>query len=233
VSTDPPGPPRAAITRARSADELVEFVAADRAGLPFLRHFDADGRQRLVSLPHERGRVTIGRRAENDVSVPGDKQVSAVHAELEHLAGEWLIADEGLSRNGTFVNGERLTGRRRLRDGDSIQVGESQLTYYSPSTRTSSVTSPGRATLRPVALSDTQHEVLAALCRPLLEGDDFALPASNKQVASEVHLSVDAVKAQMRTMFRKFHLEQVPQSEKRMRLAQAALAAGLARRSAP
>ena len=31
--------------------------------------------------------------------------------------------DDGLSRNGTFVNGERLSGRRRLTDGDTLRFG--------------------------------------------------------------------------------------------------------------
>jgi predicted component of type VI protein secretion system len=216
--------------RARSADELVEFVAADRARVPFLRFFDADGRQRLVTLAPEQPRLTIGRRPGNEVALAWDKQVSAVHAQLEHLAGEWLIADEGLSRNGTFVNGERLSGRRRLRDGDSIGVGETQLAFYAPATRRTSVTSPGQRTLELVTVSSTQSDLLAVLCRPLLDARGLALPTPNKQIAAELHLSVDAVKAQLRALFRKFHLEEAPQNEKRVRLAEAALAAGIVRR---
>jgi hypothetical protein len=217
--------------RARSADELVEFVAADRTRVPFLRYFDADGRQHLVTLAPEQPRLTIGRRPGNEVALGWDKQVSAVHAQLEHLAGEWLIADEGLSRNGTFLNGERLTSRRRLRDGDAIGVGETQLAFYAPATRRTSVTSPGQQTLPPLALSSTQRDVLAVLCRPLLEGRGLVLPTPNKQIAAELHLSVDAVKAQLRALFRKFHLEDAPQNEKRIRLAEAALATGIVRRA--
>jgi hypothetical protein len=216
--------------RARSAEELVDFVAADRAGVPFLRYFDGDGRQQLVTLTPDRPRLTIGRRPGNEVALGWDKQVSAVHSQLEHLAGEWLIADEGLSRNGTFVNGERLASRRRLRDGDAIGVGETQLAFYAPATRRTSVTSPGHRTLDPVALSSTQRDVLAVLCRPLFDGRGLTLPTPNKQIAAELHLSVDAVKAQLRALFRKFQLEDAPQNEKRVRLAEAAFTAGVVRR---
>ena len=42
------------------------------------------------------------------------------------------MVDDGLSRNGTYVNGERVNGRRRLRDGDRIVFGETPVTFRSP-----------------------------------------------------------------------------------------------------
>jgi pSer/pThr/pTyr-binding forkhead associated (FHA) protein len=58
--------------------------------------------------------VTIGRRATNDIPLPWDGDVSRVHAELACIGGDWIVCDEGMSHNGTFVNGERVRGRRRL-----------------------------------------------------------------------------------------------------------------------
>ena len=49
--------------------------------------------------------------------------MSRRHAELELRAGEWTVSDDGLSQTGTWVNGLRLTGRRRLADGDLLRVG--------------------------------------------------------------------------------------------------------------
>jgi DNA-binding NarL/FixJ family response regulator len=67
--------------------------------------------------------------------------------------------------------------------------------------------------------------VLVALCRPLHDGSS-ALPATNRQIADEVFLNVDAVKAQLRVLFERFGLAELLQNEKRARLAHAVFAAG-------
>ena len=45
------------------------------------------------------------------------------------MGGDWVVCDEGLSHNGTFVNGERVRGRRRLRGGDVIAVGDTLIAF--------------------------------------------------------------------------------------------------------
>lgn len=55
-------------------------------------------------------------------STDHDLAVSARHAQFNHVEGAWCVRDLG-SRNGTFVNGERITSDRRLRDGDRIELG--------------------------------------------------------------------------------------------------------------
>jgi pSer/pThr/pTyr-binding forkhead associated (FHA) protein len=42
------------------------------------------------------------------------------------------VTDDGLSRNGTFVNDRRVEGRRRLTDGDLLRCGETLLLFVSP-----------------------------------------------------------------------------------------------------
>ena len=96
--------------------ELAARLRAERAGDPFLLYRAADGAQVIVPLQGRRG--SIGRAAENDVALGWDEEVSRLHAEFEQIAGEWTVADDGLSRNGTFVGGLRIAGRHRLRDGD-------------------------------------------------------------------------------------------------------------------
>jgi predicted ArsR family transcriptional regulator len=76
-------------------------------------------------------------------------------------------------------------------------------------------------------LTDTQRKVLIALCRPYRDGGSFATPASNQQIAGEVFLSVDAVKMHLRNLFAKFDLGELPQNQKRARLAECALQLGL------
>ena len=43
---------------------------------------------------------------------PGTRRCRACMRTLERLGDDWLLADDGLSRNGTYVNGERVDGRR-------------------------------------------------------------------------------------------------------------------------
>lgn len=79
---------------------------------------------------HEPGPVptTIGRSDDNVIVLAGDDYASGRHARVESgLDGTWVI-DLG-STNGTYVNGERLAGRRRLHEGDLLQVGDTELRF--------------------------------------------------------------------------------------------------------
>jgi hypothetical protein len=75
-------------------------------------------------------------------------------------------------------------------------------------------------------LTDTQHRILVALCRPARSGTGFAPPATNQEIADEVFLSVDAVKAHLRTLYRKFGIEELPHNQKRARLVELVLEGG-------
>ena len=77
-----------------------------------------------------------------------------------------------------------------------------------------------------VRLTDTQLGILAALCRPATVGTHFAPPATNQEIAAEVFLSVDAVKAHLRTLYRKFGIEDLPHNQKRARLAELVIEGG-------
>ncbi|MGH7646248.1 MAG: FHA domain-containing protein, partial [Gemmatimonadales bacterium] len=70
--------------------------------------------------------VRLGRGPDATVSFSGDlaKFVSTRHAELRYSGGVWKIVDVG-SRNGTFVNGRRVTAETALALGDVISLGES------------------------------------------------------------------------------------------------------------
>jgi pSer/pThr/pTyr-binding forkhead associated (FHA) protein len=72
--------------------------------------------------------TTIGRGDDNVLALDGDDFASGHHARVESgLDGTWVV-DLG-STNGTFVNGERVEGRRRLHEGDLLQVGDTELRY--------------------------------------------------------------------------------------------------------
>jgi pSer/pThr/pTyr-binding forkhead associated (FHA) protein len=72
--------------------------------------------------------ATIGRAEDNAISLAGDDFASGHHARVESARdGVWIVDLD--STNGTFVNGERLNGRRRLREGDLVQVGDTELRF--------------------------------------------------------------------------------------------------------
>jgi hypothetical protein len=211
---------------AASPEELRDRIEAERVGRPFLVLREGDGGQRIVELDPAAGRLSIGRAAQNDVDLQWDTEVSRVHAELECTAGEWTVSDDGLSRNGTYLNGTRISGRQRLRDGDVVRVGRTMLAYRRPETEDSR---PTQVAGRHVALSDlpaTQRQVLIALARPY-KHDEFAVPATNQDIANELFLSVDAVKSHLRSLFARFGIEHLPQNQKRSRLVAEALQSGM------
>ena len=101
---------------------------------PCLRFVAPDGHRHELTLTPERARITLGRSAQADVALTWDDEVSRLHAAIEWMGTHWTILDDGLSRNGTFVNGERLVNTRPLKSGDRITVGAVTLKVESEST---------------------------------------------------------------------------------------------------
>jgi len=210
---------------AESASELQDRISAERAGAPFLVYRDRDGRQVIRSLA-VRKRLILGRGSELDIDLGFDPEVSRAHAELEPVGAEWALVDDGLSRNGSFVNQERVVARRRLRDGDLLRLGGTLLLFRDPRFGAFEETAAASDPSASPELTDRQRQVLIALCRPFREGSEFASPAANKQIAQELFLSVDAVKSQLRELFERFGVGELPQNLKRVRLAELAMRTG-------
>jgi pSer/pThr/pTyr-binding forkhead associated (FHA) protein len=165
-------------------------------------------------------RTTIGKGSGNDI-VLDDAAVSRLHASLEQFAEGWCVNDLG-SSNGTFVNGDRIWGARRLRHGDEIRIGRSRLLFRSSAdaaaTRTESEAGPPGLTAR-------ERDVLVVLCRPLLARDLFTEPASIKEIATQLVVSEAAVKQHLANLFDKFEVP-ADVSHRRTRLANAAIRRG-------
>ena len=72
--------------------------------------------------------ITIGRDSANEISV-NDAEVSRRHARLAFQGGKYVLDDMG-STNGTFVNGQRLTGPWVLKSGEVVSLGEQIVFVY-------------------------------------------------------------------------------------------------------
>jgi pSer/pThr/pTyr-binding forkhead associated (FHA) protein len=198
---------------AASGARTVAFMSSP----PFLLFADGDGHARIVMLQGRR--VTIGRRPSCDLPLTWDAEVSRLHAEVVPMGPDWVLCDEGLSRNGTFVNGERLRGRRRLREGDVVAVGATRIEFCATS---GASTTDGAPSVELPALTPAQRRVLEALCRPM-RNPGVASPATNREIAAELFITVDTVKGTLSTLFELSELQSLPQNAKRTALAARAL----------
>ena len=205
--------------------ELKDRIEAERCERPFLLYRDGDGTQRIHDLGDAPERLTIGRSTKNAVALPWDREVSRVHASLERIGDEWTLVEDGRSRNGSYLDGERVHGRMRLSDGDAIGLGRTVIVFRSPTGRESLRTATSQRSAVP-KVSEAQLRVLTALCRPYAEAS-YAVPASNRQIADELMIGVETVKTHMRALFDAFDLGELPQHQKRAVLAQRALETGL------
>ena len=213
--------------RPTSARELQAILRAEREGKPFFVYREPSGEQQIVQLDPQRSELTVGRNRGADVSLGWDEQVSGLHAVVELLAGELTLVDDGLSRNGSYVSGECVRGRRRLRDRDVLRFGRTAVLVRDPQ---DAERSPTVATPHPpirAHLSAQQRRVLVVLCRPLRTGNPMAIPSTDQEIADELHLSVAAVKLHLRTLFDKFGVADLPQNKKRVALAARVLHSGL------
>jgi DNA-binding NtrC family response regulator len=101
---------------------------ARREGPPYLVVFDGDCAGSFV-LP-KNGSVTVGRGETCDLRLT-DRGASRSHAKITLEGGRASVEDIG-SQNGTTVNGARVTARRELASGDTIEIGAAALVFHVP-----------------------------------------------------------------------------------------------------
>jgi hypothetical protein len=185
---------------------------------PFLLYKDDSGTEQTVPLESEA--LTVGRRDEADLSLSWDAEVSRLHCEIERKAGVWTVSDDGLSQNGTWVNGLRVNGSRRLRDGDMVYVGRTTLTFCQPGPRGTIVTLvPGvLASIR--HLSDQQQRILRVLCA----GEE---PPTDAAIGAELGIAQQDVHLELLSLARAFAIDDVPEQEWRPELAALARHTGM------
>ena len=85
-----------------------------------------DGATRPLAL--ERERYTLGRSSANELCYPEDAGLSRQHLALEKDGDTWVVRDLG-SKNGTFVNGIRITSPYPLGKNDRVTAGHIALDF--------------------------------------------------------------------------------------------------------
>jgi DNA-binding CsgD family transcriptional regulator len=175
----------------------------------------------LERVPLSGERLSVGQAETNDVALAFDRTVSRVHAVFERIAGRWCVRDLS-SRNGTFVNGERIWGERPLRAGDEIRIGQVRFVA-----RVAARDLPDDATIGAEtgpSLTPRERDVLLALCGPMFSGDVFREPATTRQIAAELVVTEAAVKQHLSRLYDKFAIHET--EGRRSRLANEAIRRG-------
>lgn len=187
---------------------------------------EADGELGIHHL--ESDVLSIGRDPESSVPIVWDRRVSAAHAEFRRMGSSWVVVDDGLSRNGTFVNAQRVVTRSRVRDGDVIRIGDTRLVFQDVGGHgvTGTEVDVGIARVSP---SPAQQKVLIELCRPMRDG--FAAATSTREISRRLDLSEATVKSHLKELFSLFGVTDVEQGRKRTELARLAIEEGVVSRS--
>ena len=171
-------------------------------------------------VPLDGDRLTLGSDPINGIAVPTDRRLSRLHAAFERYPAGWCVRDLS-SRNGTFVNGQRIWQERALDDGDEIRAGSSRFVYRAGQARRLGPATEAGAP--PPELTSREREVLIQLCRPLLSGEMFTEPASSRQIAAALVVTEAAVKQHLLRLYEKFGIHDEGE-RRRVRLANEAMA---------
>ncbi len=75
----------------------------------------------------ESGKTLVGRARVCDVSIV-DFKLSRIHCEIEASNGKFILRDMG-SRNGTFLNDQKVAGDLELKDGDIVRIGDTHMHF--------------------------------------------------------------------------------------------------------
>ncbi len=90
-----------------------------------VRKGQLDGHRFPIRVPI----VNVGRAEYNDVVVP-DSSVSSAHAKIQLREGIWVVVDLD-STNGTFLDGDRVSGEAPIAPGAVIRFGEVSVVFES------------------------------------------------------------------------------------------------------
>ncbi len=175
-------------------------------------------------IPLSRDVTTVGRGSCVDVRLD-DPSVSRLHAEIIRRGPYAYVADLGLSRNGTRVNG-RLVARRVLQDGDVLTFGSARCRVCGLAVDDLAADVELSRSAAP-ELTRRELDVVTSLCRPALSDEAFVAPGTAREIAVDLVVTEAAVKQHLLRLYQKFRIPEGP--NRRVRLANEVVALGLVR----
>src|SRR5262245_13821080 len=95
--------------------------------MAFLKIISPEAPERSVELEPKN---TLGRHPDNTIQIL-DRIVSKNHCHIDLSDGRYVLRDLG-SLNGTYINGERVSGQRELEAGDEITLGSTKIVFDAP-----------------------------------------------------------------------------------------------------
>ena len=212
--------------------ELRERIEAERRGRPFLVFRDGDGAQRLLDLGVAGARERRPRqrqRAEPALGHGGLAPARRARGDRGRVDGQRRrpLAQRHLRQRRAHLGPHAAARRRRpARRADLDRLPPPGVRGLDARPRSPASGSRSATCRRPSARCSSRSS------RPY-KHDEFAAPATNQEIADELHLSVDAVKSHLRTLFQRFGIEHLPQNQKRSRLVAEALQAGVVSTARP
>jgi pSer/pThr/pTyr-binding forkhead associated (FHA) protein len=220
-ASGPPTVSRVRTTVLAAGDPHLARLRTAPVREPLLLVAAPEGPTTVVWLPAS-GRLAVGRAPASAIALTWDEEVSRLHALVEVLGEDVVLHDPGYSSNGTLVDGRRVRGSARLRDGSEIRVGRTRLLFRCPGDRVATTVVVRRTTIE---VTPAQQRVLHVLCGPLLEGRDDPTP-TNAEIAGVLGVGEETVKTHLARLYR-----QLPDrhrvSGQRERLARLAVDEGL------
>ena len=175
-------------------------------------------------VPLQADVTTVGRGSCVDIRLR-DPSVSKLHAEIICRGSYAYVADLGLSRNGTRVNG-RPAARRVLEDGDVLSFGAARCRVCGLASEDIAAEVELRRQAAP-ELTRREIDVLTSLCRPALSDEAFVAPATAREIATDLVVTEAAVKQHLLRLYQKLRIPEGP--NRRVRLANEVVALGLVR----
>lgn len=170
---------------------------------------DEDGKQTLLPLAHDV--YGVGRDESNAVRLT-ERNISRHHATLRKNGSGWVLEDLS-SYNGTYVNGDRISGETHLANGDLIQLGDYRLEIADAARATAEVTS--RSTAGAVDELERHSDVPEIGQRPQrlvivvgpspgtefpLQGEYFTIGRAEEATISINHVSISRIHAELISM---------------------------------
>lgn len=137
--------------------------------------------------------ITIGRSTDCTISIPV-RWISRTHAILRRKQGQFYLEDAG-SKNGVFVNGQRVVNSYPLNDGDIIQLAPGLELIYVDSEATAPLPGGKRGLGLQIDPGERQIYIHGQLVTPALSNQQYQLIEKLAEQSGKVYSRSEIIEA--------------------------------------